>query len=206
MKSDREFLNGVYEKAHKLTKEKEKTTQVAVTRIPKGMLAAAIALIIVIPVSLRIHSVDTRSGEDRMGIASVKEGPRSSQGYSNGDSAGEDLDSLTYLVEDSQLVLGAKVIDVREKVLFQVTELYKGEFVGSELSLKNQGQLGFSEGEEVLLFLKTDENDALRLNENYCIKYTFYETRNGEKIFISQDRREVSSETIKIIISGGMAN
>lgn len=205
MKSDREFLKGVYEKAEMLTEERERSTHRRFAKIPRGIVAAAVALVIVIPMSFTIYKSSKPSQEPRLGASSLG-GEIRSFDDSDKDPKTASLDYFTDLTNNSSTVLSARVIAVNDRISFEALEVYKGEMLSSKFTLEKQKHLGFSEGEDVLLFLNTYEGNAFRLNESYDCKYTFSEFRDGDEIYRSQDGREASIETIKSIISGGTEN
>ena len=176
MKSDREFLDGVYEKARQMETKPEKNSVRKPGRRYLAVAAALLAIIIPLTAGLLMQSPEQEPGG--LSLARMAQMPSP---------------DLTWLGENAGLVVKGRVLAVKEGgfdatlqcevtyVQLAVEEVWKGEAEGElrvRITGSTQGQTpleaAFAEGEEVALFL-WDESGEYSLCGSTQGKFTLME-------------------------------
>lgn len=209
MKSDREFLDGVYEKAKSLPQKKEKTAnpfRITFMKRYSGVIAAAAVLVAVISPILNFNST------------TMMHVPK---GFSENEPFGARAFSMpnlnaSQIAEGSDLILRAKVTKINDSVYenenlttdieLAAKDIYKGKLDAKKIDLTVYGgydaktkdyipyEAMFECNEDTILFLNCTKESAYTLSYSKQGKYEYVETLDGERFYqnIEGDRVSIS--------------
>jgi hypothetical protein len=221
MKSDREFLDGIYKKVEKYQKteskeliSKENTFYHKGYKTLRPVLVAGIAIAII---SSGIYAYD-------LGILpfQVKNRDINMEGYnSTPELASHEMvrgvdpvvlvdDILPLEIEDAMkegtVIRGRATVvlesEFEEEIIVDISKVYSGEEKAGttiKVNFKNESVSTYSYNqltgtEDILLYLKKDEDNQYSLaHETYGI-FSFYEHIDGFDIFIGQDSVKLNTE------------
>lgn len=220
MKSDREFLDGIYEKARFSEKLIEEQKSKIINIKPKKSIlmrltaAAAAIVLVATPISIYLNQPQMTvpqqaAGDLPMSIRAMTIRP-----------------DAQMLADNSELILTAKITKIEKSVYdegksriitsvkLRPTEIIKGDFTQKNLHLKVNGgylkksdayepyEAVFEISEDVLLFLKLDEDkNSYILSDGEYSKYS----RSGldeEQSYMGTDDMTISISEITKIVKG----
>ncbi|MCB2290805.1 hypothetical protein LGK97_13750 [Clostridium sp. CS001] len=211
MKSDREFLNGVYHKSEELKQIDSKRHQFAFTRKYKGLIVAA-ALTLVIAPSLYFSTLPTMKNqiEDNNQIPQV--------------ARLRDFVDIREAIKQADIIVRAKVTDIDKGVYennnittaveLHPKEIYKGTLEDKTIQLIVDGGFDnatktyfeyeaiFKRNEDTLLFL-TKINDKYILTFSSQGKYTYLKTYGKDRTYKSSDGEILTISELKKLIEKG---
>ena len=207
MKSDREFIDGIYDKAKKIDITQEYKKDMPINYYFKP--AIVVALILIVSPFIIFPSFNKST-----------EIPR---GYTNKApiarefSISPDLDTM---IQQSDLIIRGKIIDISKseyedngllftKIKVKQIETFKGQDNKDYIILKVKGgidkrsktyveyEANFKEKEDTLLFLKRIDNSTYELTFSTFSKYTYLSESNGDRVYISSDGEELFISKLK---------
>ncbi|MEG0692516.1 MAG: hypothetical protein RR444_05480 [Oscillospiraceae bacterium] len=210
MKTDREFLDGVYQKARLLEDNLPPTLKITRVSISKkSLVAAAIFFLLAIP---SVYYYNQPKMEAPAGFKSNM--PMAIRGFM--------LFNIESLTANSELILTAKVTKIDKSVYdkdkssiitnvkVKPTEVLKGLTDTNLLDIKINGgydkksktfveyEATFKRTEDVLLFLNKDPNsDSYFLSGSSQGKYTYLSTENDVKNYIGPDDITFNTSELK---------
>lgn len=215
MKSDREFLDGIYEKAALLSQTKEKVAapiRITFMKRYSGVIAAAAVLVAVISPILNFNSTT---------MMHVPKGFSENEPFGARAFSVPSLDA-SQIAEGSDLVLRAKVTKINESVYekenlttnieLAIKDVYKGKLDEKKIDLTVYGgydaktkdyipyEAMFECNEDTILFLNCAEAPAYTLSYSKQGKYEYVETLDGERFYQNNDGDRVSiSQLVEIL-------
>ncbi len=207
MKSDREFLRGIYEKAE-LLKEENKHQSINFKHI-----AAALVIIAIIPLSLRMLD-NPKVTIARAGRSAIEDGLGTMEIYTSEESAQENSKEgkviteanidpfIEKLIEESPFIVTGRITSTYNDLFnVEILDVIKGDLQGDMLTIVKEEEPEPEDDIEVLLFLKKDETSAYRLTEN--IIFSLYTITDKGKVYLSSEGLKLYEKEIKEIIYGG---
>jgi hypothetical protein len=211
MKSDRDFLNGVYHKSEALKQIDSARPPFAFTRKYKAFIVAA-ALTLVIAPSLYFSTLPTM----KISTEYNNQTPQIARFRSFGD--------IREVIEQSDLVVRAKVKDIDKSVYendnitttveLRPKEIYKGTLETKTIELVVNG--GFNEATKTYLqyeaIFKRNEDTLLfltKINDKYILtcssqgKYTYVKTTDKDRAYQGSDGGILTLSELKKLIEKG---
>lgn len=207
MKTDREFLNGIYQKAEELEHHKEsETAKISIfQRKATPIIAAAVFLMIVLPTAWFGRSFPMKEQ-----LLSME------RAITPFAIAAEPIELTTQeLIEQSDYIIRGKVKKIEKSVyenennivtdvIIKISDSYKNKLFSKQIRLRVNGGYDkktdvyipydafFEKSEDVLLFLdKTDEGYYTLLAGNQS-KLTYQETIEGNRVYCDTNGKTIS--------------
>ncbi|MBU5436837.1 hypothetical protein KQI42_02385 [Tissierella sp. MSJ-40] len=207
MKSDREFIDGIYNKAKKIDIIQKHKNNMIINYYFKPAMVVALILIVS---PLIIFSSFNKSTE-------IPKGYTNKTPIARGFSISSDLDSM---IQQSDLIVRGKITDIFKseyedndllftKIEIKQIETFKGQDNKDHIILKIRGgfdkksktyveyEANFKEKEDTLLFLKKIDNSTYELTFSTFSKYTYLSKSNGDRVYISPDGEELFISKLK---------
>ena len=207
MKSDREFIDGIYDKAKKIDVTQKHKNNMIINYYFKP--AIVVALILIVSPFIIFPSFN-KSTE-------IPKGYTNKTPITRGFSISPDLDSM---IQQSDLIIRGKITDIFKSeyedngLLFTEIEVkqietFKGQDNKDHIILKIRGgfdeisktyveyEANFKEKEDTLLFLKRIDNSTYELTFSTSSKYTYLSKSNGDRVYISSDGEELFISKLK---------
>lgn len=214
MKTDREFLDGIYERAEKLKEQETQPVKKSAFKIYKNYIVSAVAAVLLIIIIYPLTHLDKTVQKN-----SVSELERS---LPFSIKLAQPI-NLSQLAKESDVIVKAKVKKIektvyekdkdimRTTVTLNTQEVYKGSkdtkkikiIVDNVCEFKNEAnssvQEEFKKDEITLLFLNKTDNEYI-LSTNTDSKYTYLSSENSDEIFQDSDLNVVSVKQLKQVL------
>ncbi|MGM9973245.1 MAG: hypothetical protein ACI33K_04285 [Clostridiaceae bacterium] len=197
MKSNKEFLEGVYKKAEEIENINNIDERKKPFAINLRTVAAAAAVIILIPFSMRIfESTDKPSIKSIPGEHVIMEAQE--KGAMQGSSEIEDM------IFSSSLIAIGEVTSLEDSTLYiKISHKLKGITEDNIISVSLPLDIDINPSEEVLVFLRETEASSYMLTDSSNSLFELYTVIDNTKVFRSLEGFELTLEELDNLIRGG---
>ncbi|WP_426350796.1 hypothetical protein ACPWSR_06020 [Alloiococcus sp. CFN-8] len=197
MKSNKEFLEGVYKKAEEIESLNNVDEKKRFFTINLKTAVAAAAVIAFIPLSLKVlEGVDnpsTKGVPER--YIMMEEGEEGAKIESYG---------LHNMISSSSLIATGEVSSIEEDTIYiNISYSLKGEPLEDIIKVSNSEEIAINLTEEVLVFLREGEASGYILTEGSNSLFKLYTVIDNNKIFKSPEGFELTLEEVDNLIRGG---
>ena len=197
MKSNKEFLEGVYKKAEEIENINSIDERKKPFTINLRTAAAAAAVIILIPFSMRIfESTDKPSIKSIPGEQVIMEAQE--KGTMQESSEIEDM------IFSSSLIAIGEVTSLEDSTLYiKISHKLKGITEDNIISVSLPLDIDINPSEEVLVFLRETEVSSYMLTDSSKSLFELYNVIDNTKVFRSLEGFELTLEELDNLIRGG---
>ena len=207
MKSNKEFLEGVYKKAEEIESLNNVDEKRRFFTINLKTAVAAAAVIAFIPLSLKVlEGVDNPSTRDvperYIMMEEGEEGAEIESDEFESNSFG--YDDLHNMISSSSLISTGEVTSVEKDAIYvELSRSLKGEPLEGIIKVSKSEELTINLTEEVLVFLREGETSSYILTEGSNSLFKLYTEIDNNKIFKSLEGFELTLEELDNLIRGG---
>ncbi len=197
MKSNKEFLEGVYKKVEEIENINSADERKKPFAINLRTAAAAAAVIILIPFSMRIfESTDKPSIKSIPGEQVIMEAQE--KGTMQESSEIEDI------IFSSSLIAIGEVTSLEDSTLYiKISHKLKGITEDNIISVSLPLDIDINPSEEVLVFLRETEASSYMLTDSSNSLFELYTVIDNTKVFRSLEGFELTLEELDNLIRGG---
>lgn len=207
MKSNKEFLEGVYKKAEEIEGSNNIYQKKRHFTINFKTAVAAAVVIAVIPFSIK-----TLEGANNSSRRAIPEGYVMMEAEEEGTvNESNEIETNTYgyddledMISSSSLIATGEITAIEEDTFYiKVSNMLKGRTFEDIISVSKPAEADVLPSEEVLVFLREGETSSYMLTENSKSFFKLYTTIDNNKIFKSLEGFELTLEKLDNLISGG---
>ena len=200
MKSNKEFLEGVYKKAEEIEninninniEERKKPFTINLRTA-----AAAAAVTILIPFSMRIFE-----STDKPSIKSIPEEYIMMESLEKG--AIKESNEIEDMISSSSLIATGEVTSLEDSTLYiRISHKLKGITTDNIISVSLPPDIDINPSEEVLVFLRETEASSYMLTDSSKSLFELYNVIDNTKVFRSLEGFELTLEELDNLIRGG---
>ena len=197
MKSNKEFLEGVYKKVEEIENINSADERKKPFAINLRTAAAAAAVIILIPFSMRIfESTDKPSIKSIPGEQVIMEAQE--KGTMQESSEIEDI------IFSSSLIAIGEVTSLEDSTLYiKISHKLNGITEDNIISVSLPLDIDINPSEEVLVFLRETEASSYMLTDSSNSLFELYTVIDNTKVFRSLEGFELTLEELDNLIRGG---
>lgn len=200
MKTDREFLNGIYAKAERIQADHKKSAGIRYVWVKKAapVLVLCLLAVIVLPVYWNLKGKDTKDTDGISKISAYEENEKNRQ--MPGDPGNTRAVPFSAVPAESLIVMGevteACPADEGMVISFNIEKTYRGTASGTvSFPVPAASALSFEKGDKGLICLElTDEGYILSRGDDSWYSYAGEE--DDSQVFLSPDGARISSSEL----------